>query len=75
MFMCAVIFWMLQNDDNLVTYRLHWMLCIEALTTAWTKFYCQYQKDSRSLVMVAYNQTVGKGTSDVSYLDLLSIRL
>jgi len=42
------------------------MKCTEALTTAWTKFYCQYQKENRTLMMVAYNQTVGKGTSGVS---------
>jgi len=42
------------------------VMCTEALTTAWTKFYCQYQKESRTLTMVAYNQTVGKGASGVS---------
>jgi len=41
-------------------------MCAEALTTAWTKYYCQYRKEGRTLTMVAYNQTVGKGTSGVS---------
>jgi len=39
----------------------------EALTTAWTKFYCEYQKENRTLKMTAYNQTVGKGITGVSF--------
>lgn len=42
------------------------LMCTEALTTAWTKFYCQYEKENRALKMIAYNQTVGKGISGVS---------
>jgi len=54
------------NDYPSVYYLFLLLMCTEALTTAWTKFYCQYQKDNRELKMVSCNQAVGKGISGVS---------
>jgi len=62
----AVIASLLQVVYHLVVDKLLWVICTEALTTAWTKFYCLYQKENRTLTMVAYNQTLGKGNSGVS---------
>ncbi|KAL8616741.1 hypothetical protein ACOMHN_017779 [Nucella lapillus] len=32
----------------------------KAISTAWTKFYCQYKKDSKEFYMILYNQIGGK---------------
>lgn len=32
----------------------------KALSTTWTKFYCQYKKDSKQFYMILYNQIGGK---------------
>ena len=68
MLSCSRLPSVLHDDYDIVKDKSLWIMCAraEALTTAWTKYYCQYQKESRTLTMVAYSQTVGKGTSGVS---------
>ena len=48
----------------------------EALGTTWTKFYCQYKKETKEFYMILYNQIGGKVVSvqfPQFYLDILWI--
>ena len=60
------------SPANDVTFRsfIMWTLFVktEALTTNWTKFFCQYQKENKILTMIPYNQATGKGISGVCFL-------
>lgn len=38
----------------------------KALGTTWAKYYSQYQKDNKSLMMIAYSQVTGKGVSGLT---------
>ena len=33
---------------------------LEALGTTWTKYYCQYKKETKEFFMILYNQIGGK---------------